>query len=131
MDEDSGRKETNARKSKGLRKAAGSKRKNSDKDSDKKSNCRGRPWLKKLKTAMKTENGLSTVMSVLAEEEKKNSRFVAALSSTPSLSQAPHVPAPPIQREIQHPQAQPQVSALSTACPATSVRLTSILQNNK
>ena len=80
---------------------------------------------------MKTETGLSTVMSVLADEEKKNSTIVAALSSTPSLSQAPHIPAPPIQREIQHPQAQPQVSALSTACPATSVRLNSILRNKK
>ena len=69
-------------------------------------------------------------MSVLAEEEKKNSSFVAALASTPLLSQAPHVPAP-IQHQIQHPQAQPQVSALSTACPATSVRLNSILQNKK
>ena len=116
---------------KAIGKAAGSKRRNSDKDSDKKPNRRGRPWLKKLKTAMKTENGLSTVMSVLAEEEKKNSRFVAALSSTPLLSQAPHVSAPPIQREILHPQAQPQISALSTACPATSVHLNSILQNKK
>ena len=112
-------------------KAAGSKRKNSDKDSDKKSNHRGHTWVKKMRSAMKTEIGLSTVMSVLADEEKRNSTFVAALSSTPSLSQAPQVPAPPIQREIQHPQAQPVVSTLSAACPATSMRLNSIFQNKK
>ena len=76
-----------------------------------------------MQKAMKTENGIKSVMSVLAEEERKNSSFVAALASTPN------VPAPPIQQQIQHPQAQPQVSALSTACPATSVRLTSILRN--
>lgn len=75
-------------------KAAGSKWKNSDKDSDKKSNCRARPWIKKLKSALKTETGVSTVMSVFAEEEKKNSSFVATLSSTPLLSQASHAPAP-------------------------------------
>ena len=116
-----------------IQKATGSKRKTSDKngEKDKKPNQRGRHWLKKLKNVLKTENSLSTVMSVLAKEEEKNSMFVAALASTPLLSQAPHVSAPPTQREIQHPQAQPQVSALSTTCSTTSVRLTSILRNKK
>ena len=53
-----------------------------------------------MQKAMKTESGIKSVMSVLAEEEKKNSSFVAALASTPSLPQAPRIPAPHIQREI-------------------------------
>ena len=109
------------------RKAATSKKKNPSKenDSNKKPNRQGWTWQKKMRKAMKTESGIKSVMSVLAEEEKKNSSFVAALASTPSPPQAPHVP------QIQHPQAQPVVSALSTACPATSVRLNSILRRQK
>ena len=43
-------------------------------------------WKKKLKKAVKTQNGFKTIMSVLAEEEGKNQALVHALTSIPPAS---------------------------------------------
>ncbi len=90
-------------------------------------------WKKKMKRAMKTPQGLKSIMSVLAEEEQSNQGFIASLAglntpTTPSSSHGavtlPPAPAP-------NPPAAPQVSALQTLLPATSVKLASILKNKK
>ena len=41
-------------------------------------------WKRKMKQALKTDQGLKTIMSILAEEEKNNTALVAALQSQPS-----------------------------------------------
>ncbi len=97
-----------------------------------------------MKKALKSSNGIATVMAVLAEEERKNTALQNALrASTPTSAPAqanvstlqvqlppassqssapPPVPAPA-------PPANPSVSALEAAYPATSLTLKSILRN--
>ena len=50
-----------------------------------------RAWKKKLKRAVKTQNGFKTIMSVLAEEEDKNQAMIQALTATsaPALAVTP------------------------------------------
>ena len=88
-------------------------------------------WKKKFKRAFQTKNGLKTIMSVLAEEEKNNTAFVAALQAsfpqqTVTLPPAPSsIPAVPPTAHVAATTAQNVLTAL----PATSMRLTSILKN--
>ena len=49
-------------------------------------------WKKRFKKALKSDTGLKSVMSLLAEEEKNNTAFVAALQTT--FAPAPLPPAP-------------------------------------
>lgn len=87
-------------------------------------------WRKKMKKALKTESGLSHVMSVLAEEESSNSAFVAGLGV--KLPAAPNVPTANASTvnasSTQSPYA--AVSAIAAAFPAlsTKVKLNSILK---
>ena len=115
------------------RKAFQKKRKRSpDTDADdKKTPSDSNSWKKKFKKAMKTPNGLKTVMTVLAEEEKSNSALIAALQANPmpqqgtvTLPPAPTAPAPA------PPQA-PTVGSVQASFPATSLKLQSILKNGK
>ena len=85
-------------------------------------------WKKKFKNAIKTPNGLKTVMAVLAEKGKSNQAMIAAFHATSqpvSLPPAPTavVSAPPIP-----PPPTPQVSVVLAAMPATTVKLQSILK---
>ena len=102
--------------------AAAAKRKNdsSSKESDSKNG--GGNWKKKMKKALKTPQGIKTVMSVLAEEESNNQALVCALraSNTPAPAPAPAAATPPAMVS--------SVSATSMAFPATSVKLQSILK---
>jgi hypothetical protein len=100
---------------------------------DKNSNKRVAPgtssdsWKKKLRKAIKTQKGLSHVMTVLAEEESANFALVsnvqAQLTAAPG-TVLPPPPAPPATNTA-------AVSALATAFPAlaTKVKLTGILKN--
>ena len=88
----------------------------------------GGNWKKKFNQAMKTPNGLKTVMSVLAEEKKTNKFLIDALKSvqTPGATPSPQItvfnaPSP----------ATPLVYSLKACLLSTSVKLQSILHNNK
>jgi hypothetical protein len=90
-------------------------------------NTENNSWRKKFKKALKTPKGLSHIMSVLREEETKNSGLISALQ--PSLP-----PAPAGNEAPAAPPAQPAaVSALASQFPAisTKVTLNSILKNSK
>lgn len=80
-------------------------------------------WKKRFKKAIKTPKGLQQVMSVLAEEEKTNTAFVAALHS----AFQPNLPPAPAQVPVAQPPA--TAASLQTAMPATSLKLQSILKN--
>lgn len=105
--------------------ANAAKRKTDDVEPDPKAKSK-ETWKKKMKKALKTPQGLKTVMAIMAEEEKTNHGFVAALQSTapaPAPTPAPtNVPtAPPSQP------AQASASALQVRFPSTSVKLQSVL----
>ena len=80
---------------------------------------------------MKTPNGLKTVMSVLAEEEKFNDAYVSVLRTSFQKEQAT-LPPPPDPNLIQPPAAAiaaTKVHNIATAIPATALKLNSILKN--
>jgi hypothetical protein len=84
-------------------------------------------WKKKLRKAIKTQKGLSHVMTVLAEEESANFALVSNVQAqlTPAPATVPPPPpAPPATNTA-------AVSALATAFPAlaTKVKLTGLLKN--
>ena len=115
------------------RKAASSKRK-ADKDNKSDGDKSNGSWKKKMKRAMKTPQGLKSIMSVLAEEEQNNQGFVASLAALNNTSAPPPAPAitlPPAPAPTHIAPTPPQVSALSSLLPATSVKLHSILKNKK
>ena len=78
-------------------------------------------WKEKMKKALKTPQGLRSVMAIMAEEEQLNNGFVAALqSTTPAPGTTPSTtpnPTPPV-----------QASAVHARFPTTSVKLQSILK---
>ena len=79
-------------------------------------------WKKKFKKAIKTADGLKTVMSVLADEEKTNTALISALHS----SQTPTIPPTPATTPTPPPTA--TVSSLQASFPATTLKLQSILK---
>ena len=92
-------------------------------------------WKKKLKKAIKSRDGLSHVMSVLAEEESTNAALISGLrvELPPTAVAAPHptpLVAPPTAPVVTSNNA--VISALSTAFPAlsTRVKLNSILKKS-
>jgi hypothetical protein len=90
-------------------------------------------WKKKMKKALKTPQGLKSVMSVLAAEEKTNQGLIAALNGNNPPALPP--PAAPTVRFAQPasttpPPANAQASSLQAAFPVTSVKLQHILKNN-
>ncbi len=116
--------------------------KNGDKNKNKRGgrNSDGN-WKKKFKKALKTDSGLKSVMSLLADAENSNSAFVSALQSsfpvahsTANISSVNtattfQVQLPPV---APTPAIAPSVScAIAAASPATSVKMNSILKNGK
>ena len=113
------------------RKAAiAKKRKGTDSDDDKESKQKEGNWKKKFKKALKTPNGLKTVMAVLAEEEKSNSALIAALHASQQSAPPPPPAAPQQPTHPPAPPAAPTVGSLQASFPATSVKLQSILKNS-
>ena len=84
-------------------------------------------WKKRFKKALKSDTGLKSVMSLLAEEEKTNTAFVAALQTT--FAPAPLPPAPTFAPAIAPVAA--IASTVASVLPATSMKLTSILRGGK
>ena len=76
-------------------------------------------WKKKLKRAVKTQNGFKTIMSVLADEEFKNQALVDALSS---------VSVPPASATSSSAAATVPKSPSSVKFPATSLKMSTILR---
>ena len=94
---------------------------------DDKSKSNSKPegnWKKRFKKAIKTPKGLQQVMSVLAEEEKTNTAFVAALQS----SLQSNLPPPPAHVPVAQPPA--TAASLQTLLPATTLKLQSILKKS-
>ena len=82
-------------------------------------------WKKKFKKAIKTENGLKTVMSVLAQNENNHAPLVAALKSKINELTINS-------NETHTTSSESNIGALSSSVvPATSVRLQSILKKSK
>ena len=78
-------------------------------------------WKKKLKQAVKTENGFKTIMSVLAEEESRNKDVLAALKV--SFIEKP--------ASASSATAKASTSDTTLKYPATSLKLNSILNTKK
>lgn len=109
------------------RKAHNKKRNASSPSGPSKPNMNGKTWKSKFKKALKTDKGLKTIMSVLAEEEKTNTALVAALQTVPPPAVPAPLPPPP-----QAPTATASAAtALALNFPATQVKLQSILKKSK
>ena len=89
------------------------------KSDDSKGGNGNKGWKKKLRSKMQTDKGLASVMSVLKEQESNNQAFVSALPSSAPPPAPPTTPAPKITTA--------NISSLTKALPATSVKLASIL----
>ena len=89
-----------------------------------KADTKANNWKKKFKRALKSERGLKTVMSVLADEEKENQALVSMLKASLTSS--------PVKQGSAKPPSNPpaSVSSISSSLPATSIKLASILRNN-
>ena len=100
-----------------------SKRKHGDEQPSKSNNDN---WRKKFQKAIKTQSGLSHIMSVMMAEEACSNGIVAAMH--PAL---PPVPAKPALQPPPVPQSAAMISTLAAAFPAlsTKVKLTSILKH--
>lgn len=86
-------------------------------------------WKKKLKKKMKSKKGLATVMSLLSEVEQDNQAFASALaasSTSTSSNNSYHANNASQQQDSQV--SSTSASALSTALPATTIKLSSILK---
>ena len=113
------------------RQATAKRKADSDIDSRNGNNNSGN-WKRKMKKAMKTPSGLRSVMTLLAQEEQSNQRFVAALqasTSNPDNNTTNNATNGNGSNTNNANQRQTNVGALSVAFPATSVKLQSILKN--
>ena len=82
-------------------------------------------WKKKLKRAVKTENGLKTILSILAQEQANNAPLISALKSRLTASET-H------KNESILTKNESNVGALtSSLLPATSLKLQDILKKRK
>ena len=95
---------------------------------DKNGERSGGNWKKKFKSAIKTPNGLKTVMAVLAEEEKSNQAMIAAFQTASQPVPLPPAPTTVTSAPPTTPPPTPQVSLVQAAMPATTVKLQSILK---
>ena len=111
------------------RKAHNKKRNMQSPPGQSKSNSNGKTWKSKFKKALKTDKGLKSIMTVLAEEEKSNTALVAALQATPHPAPAPAstIPLPPAPPPTG---TAASVTALQAHFPATQVKLQSILKRS-
>ena len=87
---------------------------------------------KEIQGAIKTQNGLSHIMSVLMEEEQSNSTIASSLTPPPAHI-LPHPPVPPPVQPVAQPILSAAISQLSAAFPAlaTKVKLQNILKSKK
>ena len=88
----------------------------------------GGDWNKKSKKAMKTPNGLKTVILVLSEEEKTNKASMSHFNSVKNLdgTPVPHITV------VNAPDTNtPLIGSVQDCFPATSVKPQIIIQNNK
>ena len=107
------------------------KKRKRERESDKNGEGGKNNWRRKMQRAMKTDEGLKSIMAIMAEEEKNNTAFIAALHTAPTPVSTPApLPPPPTTTPVAPP-APPQVSSLSQALPATNVKLQSILKKGK
>lgn len=117
------------RKSRAAAGNGGTKRKSDDRG-DKEGNLkRGDSWKKKMKKAIKTPQGLHSVMSMLAIEEKTNQGFIAALNSNTTPQQTSSLPPHQAPSPAPTPAPPAQASALQASFPTTTLKLQSILRN--
>ena len=82
-------------------------------------------WKKKLKSAIKTQNGFKTVMSVLAEEEAANVEWSRVLTSIVAPTPAP---APGVTPTAASVQAASTAASRAVSFPATTLKLSAILK---
>ena len=99
------------------------KRKHTDEKYKHKKSSDNKSWKKKLKSKMKTPNGLATVMSLIADEEKSNSALVASLTAAAAAANNSSG-----NNGTSDANASANVSALAKAAPVTQLKLTSILK---
>ena len=75
---------------KAMRKSRKAAAKRKAEEADAESKNKGKDtWKKKMKKALRTPQGIKTVMSIMAEEEKSNQGLLSALQSTPTPTNAP------------------------------------------
>ena len=85
-------------------------------------------FAKKLRKKMKTNSGLATAMTALAEVEKDNQAFASALNNANADANTSTASAAPANGEVSATSAS---SAISKAMPATSVKLSAIRKGAK
>ena len=98
----------------------------SSKEGSRKSEVGGN-WMNKYKQAMKTPNGIKTVMSVLAEEYKTNKTLIASFQSTQTPDATPATNITVIKSPAT---CKPLICPLQACFLATSVKPQSILESN-
>ena len=81
-------------------------------------------WKKKMKRALKTEQGLKAVMAILAEEETNNQALVAAFTGSAAAPLPPAPAATPVPAPTQN-ETSGKIAALM---PATTLKLRSIMK---
>ena len=81
-------------------------------------------WKKKMKRALKTEQGLKAVMAILAEEETNNQALVAAFTGSAATPLPPAPAATPVPAPTQN-ETGGKIAALM---PATTLKLRSIMK---
>ena len=124
---------------KASRKAAADKRKGDwDDATNHNSGKSGKSWKAKFKKALKTNDGVKTIMATLAEEEKCNAALIAALKTATQEDAHKNKEISSTHTQFQPPPAQtgvtsnnPTISAVANALPATTTMLSSILKNSK
>ena len=80
-------------------------------------------WKKKMKSAMKTPNGLKTVMALIGAEESSNKALQAELTANAAAT-------PPAQAGSVNVEQKP-TATVASAFPATNIKLSSILKTPK
>ena len=80
-------------------------------------------WEKKMKSAMKTPNGLKTVMALLGAEESSNKALQAELTASTAATTAVQAGSASV--------SQTPAATIASAFPATQIKLSSILKTNK
>ena len=105
---------------------ASKKRKHEGKEKGKNNKPKGDGnWKKKLKSAIKTQNGFKTVMSVLAEEEASNVEWSRVLTSIVAPTSAPAPGVTPIAASVH---AASTAASRAVTFPATTLKLSAILK---
>ena len=90
----------------------------------------GSNWKKKSKQAIKTPDGLKTVMLVFAEEKKTKKSLIVAFQSYQTTDATTATQVTVIIYPATDPD-KPLIGSLQSRFPANSVKIQSILQNNK